>query len=317
MAANQPLVSIITINYNQLEVTCEMLASIRQSSYTHYEVILVDNASQDNPAAAIAARFPEVHFIRSEENLGFSGGNNLGIQASQGDYLFFVNNDTEFTPGLIGQLLQLFAERPKLGALSPKILYHPEVVGGQQDLIQYLGTTPVNAITARNKTIGEGEKDRGQYSEARPTAYVHGAAMMVPRRVVEKAGLMPTFFFLYYEELDWSERIRAAGYEIYVEPRASIYHKESISVGKMSTLKTYYLNRNRILFMRRNRSRGALFAFSFFLLFFTIPKNLLVYLAKGQKAHAVAFAKAIYWNLSHPKDEPQIALLQKPTLKQL
>lgn len=317
MAADQPLVSIITINYNQLEVTCDMLASIRQSSYTHYEIILVDNASQTNPEAEIATQFPEVRFIRSEENLGFSGGNNLGIQASQGEYLFFVNNDTEFTPGLIAQLLQLFAEKPKLGAVSPKILFHPDVVDGQKDLIQYLGTTHVNTITARNITIGEREKDQGQYTQPLTTAYVHGAAMMVPRKVIEKAGLMPAFFFLYYEELDWSERIRAAGYEIYVEPRASIYHKESISVGKMSTLKTYYLNRNRILFMRRNRSKAALFAFALFLLFFTIPKNLLVYLAKGQTDHAQAFLKAVFWNMNHPKEGLQPALQQKPTFKQL
>lgn len=303
MATNPPLVSIITINYNQLEVTFDMLASICQSTYTHYEIILVDNASDRNPASEIAARFPDVHFIRSEKNLGFSGGNNLGIEASKGDYLFFVNNDTEFTPNLLGTLVELFQQKTNLGALSPKILYHPEVVDGQNDLIQYMGTTTVNSFTARNSTIGEGEKDRGQYTEAMPTAYIHGAAMMIPREVIEVAGLMPAFFFLYYEELDWSERIRRAGYDIYVEPRASIYHKESISVGKKSTLKTYYLNRNRILFIRRNRSKGALFIFTLFLLFFTIPKNLIVFLLKGQNDHAAAFLKALKWNLTHPKEE--------------
>ncbi len=281
-----------------------MLASIECSDYSAYEVIVVDNASTENPIPVLRQEFPDVRFIRSKENLGFSGGNNLGIQASRGDYLFFVNNDTEFTPDLLSRLLDLFHQMPNLGALSPKILYHPEVVDGQKDLIQYVGTTPVNSYTARNSTIGERETDRGQYSKPQATAYVHGAAMMIPRTVIERVGLMPQFFFLYYEELDWSERIRAGGYSIYVEPRASIYHKESISVGKMSTLKTYYLNRNRILFIRRNRSKGQLLVFVLFLLFFTIPKNLIVFIGKGQFDHALASLKAIGWNLTHAKEDP-------------
>lgn len=310
-AHSQPLVSIITINYNQLEVTCEMLASIEQSSYTNYEIIVVDNASAVNPAIAITTKFPEVHFIRSEENLGFSGGNNLGIQASKGDFLFFVNNDTEFTPDLLSSLVALFEEIPDLGAVSPKILYHPDMVDGQNDLIQYMGTTPVSAITARNITIGEKEKDIGQFTEPMPTAYVHGAAMMLPRYVVEKAGLMPTFFFLYYEELDWSERIKAAGFKIYVNPRTKIFHKESVSVGKMSTLKTYYLNRNRVLFMRRNRGAGEVFLFSLFLLLVTIPKNVITFLVKGQVDHATAFLKAMWWNVTHPKSDTQQPVLSQ------
>ena len=310
MAAKQPLVSIITINYNQLAVTCQMLDSIAESTHSNYEIILVDNASKENPEHVISEKYPHVHFIRSEENLGFSGGNNLGIRASKGDYLFFVNNDTEFTPQLMEVLLAAFEENPKLGALSPKILYHPEVVNGQRDLIQYMGTTPVNSFTARNRTIGEMEKDEGQYPQLMPTAYIHGAAMMIPRKVIEKAGMMPAFFFLYYEELDWSERIRGAGYELYVEPRAEIFHKESISVGKMSTLKTYYLNRNRILFMRRNRSSWQVFVFSLFLIFLTIPKNWFTFLIKGQRDHAAAFLKAIRWNLTNPKFDQTEAPLE-------
>ena len=305
MALPPSFISIITINYNQLEVTCEMLASIQSSTYSHYEIIVVDNASDEDPGSYLAEKFPQVRFIRSEKNLGFSGGNNLGIRASKGEYLFFVNNDTEFTPDLLQKLLDLFRQIPDLGAVSPKILYHPEVAEGRKDLIQYLGTTPVNPYTARNRTIGEGETDRGQYDTARPTAYVHGAAMMIPRRVIEEVGFMPEFFFLYYEELDWSERIRRAGYHIYVEPTAAIYHKESISIGKESTLKTYYLNRNRILFMRRNRSWGQLLIFSLFLLFFTVPKNVILFLLKGQAPHALALLRAIGWNLSHSSEEEQ------------
>ena len=124
---------------------------------------------------------------------------------------------------------------------------------------------------------------------------------MIPKKVIELTGPMDELFFLYYEELDWSERIKKAGFEVYVEPNALVFHKESVSVGKLSTLKTYYLNRNRILFMRRNKN---LFQFTFFLLFLalaTIPKNTIVFIIKGQWDHLKAFYKAISWNLSHPK----------------
>ncbi|MFK7809709.1 MAG: glycosyltransferase family 2 protein [Saprospiraceae bacterium] len=296
MSEKIPIVSIITINYNQLKVTTQLLDSIRNVSYKSLEVILVDNASEVSPEQFIKDNYPEVTFIQSKKNLGFSGGNNLGIAEATGEYLFLINNDTELQEGSIECLLDLFAENSKLGIVSPLICYHPDQHNHKKDLIQYAGTTPVSPYTARNTTIGSQSLDQGQYEKPRPTAYVHGAAMMIPRRVVEEVGLMPEKFFLYYEELDWCEQIRRSGYEIYVEPRAKIYHKESVSVGQLSTLKTYYLNRNRVFFMRRNKNDFRIFIFGLFLVFFTIPKNSLQYILKGQFDHLKAFLSGICWN---------------------
>ncbi len=275
-----------------------MLDSVRNLSYTNLEVILVDNASKQNPQKEIESRYPEVRFIRSEENLGFSGGNNLGIRVAQGDFLFFVNNDTELQEGSIERLLALFDEVPNLGMVSPLICYFPGEETNDKEVIQYAGTTPVNPYTARNSTIGVMEENKGQFDSPYPTPYSHGAAMMIPKKIVHEVGLMPEAFFLYYEELDWCEQIRRAGYEIYVEPRTKIFHKESVSVGKMSTLKTYYLTRNRIFFMRRNRSSTEIFLFSCFLIFFTIPKNVVMYILKGEWPHLSAFLRAIWFNFS-------------------
>lgn len=312
----QPLVSIITVNYNQAEVTYELLKSIQRNSYSNIETIVVDNASkpEENPGEYIQAHFPTVKFIRSEDNLGFAGGNNLGIEACSGDYLFFVNNDAELTDGVLEYMVGLFEQIPDLGALSPLICYYTESQSQKQDLIQYAGTTPVHSLTARNKTIGEQELDNGQYAEPYPTAYAHGAAMMINREVLERVGPWPEEFFLYYEELDWCAQIRRAGYSIYVEPRAKVYHKESVSVGRMSTLKTYYLNRNRILFMRRNKNSAQLLAFLLFLIFFTIPKNSLMYLVKGEFKHLRVFWRAVLWHLNAPKDMLQTQPLA-PALK--
>ena len=193
---------------------------------------------------------------------------------------------------------------PRNGVVSPKICFYKAEPSGKQsheksadlDIIQYVGTTLVHPLTARNSTLGENEPDQGQYTERKPTAYAHGAAMMMKREVVDKVGEWPELFFLYYEELDWCAHIRRADYEILVEPNAKIYHKESYTTGQLNALKTYYINRNRILFMRRNHGAFQLLAFTLFLVFFTIPKNTLLYLLRGEFAHLRAFYKAIWWN---------------------
>jgi GT2 family glycosyltransferase len=293
----QPLISIITVNYNGLELTVELLNSIRNLSYKNLEVLVVDNASKESPQAYLSEHFPEVKCIRSEANLGFAGGNNIAARQAKGDFIFYINNDAEITEGCLEKLVALFEKRPKLGIVSPLICYFNESKGASRDLIQYAGMTQMNALTARNSTIGEKTRDFGQYADAMPTAYAHGAAMMISRKASEKVGLMFEDFFLYYEELDWCERIGTAGFEIYVEPRARIYHKESATVGASSTLKTYYINRNRIYFMRRNYGGLGFIAFLLFLTFIAIPKNILTLILRGPSGHAKVFIKAIVWNI--------------------
>jgi len=289
-------VSVITVNYNQPQITAELLASLARVDYPDLEVIVVDNGSAEDPTCVLQQRFPAVHVIRSEENLGFAGGNNLGIQASTGDYLFFLNNDTELQNGVIECLLGLFEKVPKLGIVSPMICYFYPKVEADKELIQYAGSTAVHTLTGRNRTIGLDKYDRGQYQHPQPTAYIHGAAMLIPRKIIKEVGMMAELFFLYYEELDWCAQIKRAGYQAFVHPGVKVYHKESVTVGKLSPLKTHYLNRNRILFMRRNKSTGAFVLFSIYLLLIVTPRYLLRYAWQGEWGHFQAFWKAIWWN---------------------
>ncbi|MDO6435044.1 glycosyltransferase family 2 protein [Flavitalea sp. BT771] len=293
-ADTYPLISIITLNWNTTDVTCEFLRSIReQNNYPRIEVIVVDNASSEDPTAAFLTAYPDAIVVRNEANLGFSAGNNAGIRAAKGEYLFIVNNDTEFTPGLLEGLLKIFRTYPDAGMASPKFHYFFE-----KGTIEYAGYEQVNILTGRNGMVGCREKDEGQYDEVRPTHYVHGGGMMVPRRVVDEVGLMPEIFFLYYEELDWSEQIKRKGYSIYYQPASLIYHKESMTTGRSSPLKTFYLTRNRILFMRRNVAWPAFLVFTTYFLFFTMPKNTLSYLVRGQSAHLKSFWKGVLWQFN-------------------
>lgn len=290
----QPLVSIITINFNQLRMTCELLDSLRQVTYSNLEVIVVDNHSAEDPTTVISQKYPDVRLIVASENLGFAGGNNLGIGAAKGEYLLFLNNDTEVDPGFLEPLVALFETNARAGAASSKILYYNS--GG---MIQYAGSSRIDPFTGRSKRIGYMEKDNGQHDTLRETDLAHGAAMMVPRRVIDEVGMMPEFFFLYYEEVDWCESIKKAGYSVYFVPGSKVYHKESMSIGKGSTLKTYYMTRNRLLYMRRNTAGLKKITWILFFLFFSLPKNALMYTMKRDIEHAKAFWKGLLWNMTH------------------
>ncbi|MBM3435590.1 MAG: glycosyltransferase family 2 protein [Bacteroidetes bacterium] len=287
----KPLVSIITVNYHQEEVTCQMLESMRHVTYPNVEVIVVDNDSR-TPLEKIASGYPEARVIRSEANLGFAGGNNLGIRNAKGKYLLFLNNDTEVEQGFLEPLVELLESDTAIGMVSPKIkfFYHP-------DTIQYAGFSKVNPFTLRIDGIGFGKKDNGQYNKIQETHSAHGCAMMVPRAALDHVGLMPEMYFLYYEEHDWSTRFLYAGYKIYYQPDSVILHKEAISTGgRVSKLRTYYFNRNRILFGRRNL-KGIYRLFSaMYMIFISVPKNLIVYIIKGEPGHLKAFVKAIGWH---------------------
>ena len=238
-------ISIITINYNGLANTCALIETIPFNDYS-LEVIVVDN---------------------------------LGIQAALGKYLFFINNDTFLRPqdSNLQHLIDRLESDTKIGMVCPKIRF-----AWDSCPIQFAGYTPLSRITLRNKAIGYGEEDLGQYDNAHSTPYAHGAAMMVKREAIERAGLMPECYFLYYEELDWSIMIRRAGYEIWYEPTCTIYHKESQATGQESSLRTYYITRNRLLFAKRNQQGATKYLTYLYLIALVASKDVLKQTFRGR-----------------------------------
>lgn len=289
-----PLISIITINYNQERITCELLESLQYLNYKNIEVFVIDNASNVNPEPLIAQKFPNVRVIVSPVNLGFAGGNNLGIKEAKGKYILLLNNDTEVDPDFLDPMVSLMEKDSSIGMASPKIVFH------NTNIIQYAGSKSINPYTGRGSKIGNKEVDHGQHDTTRETDLAHGAALIISAEVIKKVGLMPEIFFLYYEEHDWCEAVKRAGYKIYFVSDSTVYHKESLSVGKNNPLKTYYLNRNRLLYMRRNVwGIKLVFGILFFILI-SVPKNTFKFLIKREVQHLKAFYKGIFWNLYHP-----------------
>lgn len=296
-----PLISFVTICYNGLKDICELIESLQRTIRSvNYEIIVIDNASREDEAKKIKKRYPSVITLRSKTNLGFSGGNNLGIKLAKGKYIFLINNDTYIETDGFEALIERLESRPTIGAVSPKIRF----AFPPRD-IQFAGFTPLTPITLRNEGIGFGRPDDGTFDTPHATPYLHGAALMVKREVIEKVGLMPEIYFLYYEELDWCTAMTRAGYELWYEPHCTVFHKESQSTGQLSELRTYYLTRNRLLYAWRNlngSNRPLSIAYQTII---AAGKNGLQFLLKGRLDLLAATLKGIFAFilLPHKKDK--------------
>ena len=263
-------ISVITINYNGLKDTCEFLDSwIKRIKSVSYELIVVDNASKEDEASVLETKYPQVQVIRSEQNLGFAGANNLGIDASCGKYLFFLNNDVLMSDDHIPALIKRLESDKLTAGVSPLIL-NPDAL----HTIQWAGYTPLSTITLRNHAIGEGSSNKKAYPAA-VTPYLHGAAMLMKRSIIQKVGKMPEEYFLYYEELDWCTYITHEGYNLWYEPACEIIHKASQTTGIGSPLQAFYMSRNRLLYAYRNMFSYTFYLTMGYLLGIVLPVNYL------------------------------------------
>ncbi len=285
--SQKPLLSFITITFNGLFDTIELINSIQEKIKSiSFEIIVVDNASDINEAKIISERFSAVRTIRSEKNLGFSGGNNLGIIEAIGDYIFIINNDTYFKEDTLWYLIDRLQNDSNIGAVGPKICS-----SSFPNHIQFAGYTPLTNITLRNNAINYGTTEAMDESESQITPYLHGAAMLVKRSVIDKVGLMPEIYFLYYEEIDWCTSISKAGFKLWYENKSTIYHKESQSTGINSPLKTYYLSRNRLLYAWRHLSPSNRILSVAYQIAIANIKAICIYTVNGEINNAIAVIK--------------------------
>jgi GT2 family glycosyltransferase len=243
-----PQVTIIVLNWNGLNDTLDCLESLGQLDYKNYKVVVVDNGSVDGSVPVIRERFPGVTIVENGENLGYAGGNNVGLRyamAQGADYALLLNNDTVVDPAFLRVLVDEVQAEPAVGIAGPTIYYHerPDVIWSAGGAIDWQrGST---------RMVGLDEWDEGQFgAEPRPVDFVTGCAMLVRRAVMEQVGLLDERFFAYYEEAEWCVRAARAGYKILHVPLARMWHKISPSTQADSPLVHYYMTRNRLLFLR-------------------------------------------------------------------
>lgn len=292
-----PLVSVVTVNYNQTEVTAEFLLSMEKITYPSTEIFVVDNASPIDDSDKLLESFAYINLIKSKINLGFAGGNNLALPHCKGKYVLFINNDTEVEPNFLQPLVDVLENDHSIGMVSPKIHYFHT-----KDTLQFAGFTKFNMVTIRNFAIGFGEIDEGKYDHSTETGSIFGAAMLVPMSIIEDVGMMTEVFFLYYEEHDWAAHIERAGYKIYYQGNSLVLHKESISTVKDSPFQIYYLNRGRILFARRNTKGFSGLITLLYLYFVSAPRITIGFILRKRFDLMWAYWKAVWWNLTHHKE---------------
>lgn len=257
-------VYVIVLNWNGKEDTLDCLRSLRTTDYDNYQVVLVDNGSTDNSVEAVRKNFPEAQLVLTGKNLGFAGGNNVGIEyavKAGADYVFLINNDTTVDPAYLKELVLVAESDAKIGAVGSKIYYHSE-----PERIWFAGGK-INWLRNKGEHIGLDEIDKEQYDETKEVGYLTGCALLVKREVVEKIGVLEDDYFLYYEDADYSLRIQNAGYKTVYAPKSKIYHKVSRSTKPGSASYVYYHVRNGLVNARRNGSLPVKIAIYFFALF--------------------------------------------------
>ena len=270
MAAMDKLkIAIVVLNYNGRKDTLDCIGSLKKVKKDNFQVetIVVDNGSNDGSAKAFS-KLGDIDLILNDRNLGYSGGNNVGIKKALflgADYIFILNNDTLVDKNI---LVNLVRNASLADIISPKIYFAPgfEFHKGRYQksdlgkVIWYAGAK-IDWQNILGIHLGVDEVDKGQFAKRREIDLATGAALFAKREVFEKIGLFDDKYFLYLEDMDFSFRAKKAGFRIVFEPKAIVWHKNaSSSGGSGSPLQDYYITRNRLLFALRYASLKTKFA---------------------------------------------------------
>ncbi len=259
----------IILNYKNKDITLRCVDSIRECTTlagVSLKIIVVDNASGDGIERAVSANYPDIQFIQTGANIGYTGGNNIGLRwvmdnAEPDGYVLIVNPDTYFAESFITEMVNGIKKHPNAGIISPKIYFThtswPKVIRNKehlpckvkpgQEVLWYAG----GAFDWDN-IIGGGrgvdEIDEGQYDKEEQIPVATGCAMLIPLPVLKKLKGFDNKYFMYYEDVDLSVRVKKLGYELWYMPKAVMWHHNSSSSGVGSPLHEYFQMRNRLLF---------------------------------------------------------------------
>lgn len=253
-----PLVYLVILNWNGWQDTLACLRSLEDLDYPNYQIIIVDNASSDGSEDKLREAFPKIRIIQSGANLGYAGGNNIGIRhalAHGADYIWILNNDTIIEPDALTHLVRRMQEKPDAGMCGSRLVYLHN-----RKIVQALGGGSYNKWVGTTRYVGAGNlANQPVASETveRQIDYIVGASILASRNFLEDIGLLTEDYFLYYEEIDWA--LRAKGkYSLAVAPQSVVYHREGASTGgnsfelhQKSTQADYYMVRNRLKLTRR------------------------------------------------------------------
>ncbi len=291
---NADLVTIIIVNYNELKATMDLLNSLTNSTQ-EYEIFVIDNASIINPKPSIRQAFPAVKVIVNPQNLGYGAAVNIGLQLGRGQFYLILNNDLVLDDKDIHILRNQLSSSTTLGAVSPVLLNVDKDRHGSNKSIQYAGMTRMHPVLGRNRMLKIPIRSQRDPNIGK-TSSLHGACMMVKKEVVEKTGNMNEDYFLYYEELDWSQRIIAGEFEIGVVLNTQVLHNTSLSIDKIGGKKFYYLYLNRYRYMYNFSKSFDFLLFKWYFKWIALPRALCKMTINGN-AEGVKAIRKVYRDL--------------------
>lgn len=248
--------AIIIINWNSYGCTSDCLSSLMGMSYKDHDIILVDNSSADGSGERLSNDFPEVIYLKLTVNAGFTGGNNAAMNYSLNrnyQYTLLLNNDTSVEPDFLDILVNYLDEHPEVGAIQPKIYFHHD-----KNLL-WNGGSHFNKWTGIDSIEGAGKKTSATSECLKSPDWLTGCALLLRNDTIRKVGLLDESLFMYYEDVDYSFRIKEAGYKLIYHPGSVIYHiagastraKEKGSEGFLNPIVHYYLVRNKIWLLKK------------------------------------------------------------------
>ena len=246
---NSPFVSIIILNYNAGELLQNCLESVFKINYKSFEVIVVDNVSTDNSQIISKKKFPQIKLIQNAKNLGYCGGNNVGIIQAKGDFILVLNPDTVVEANLLRELVKAYQEKGE-GLYQPKILSLDD-----EKILQSTGNM-IN-IFGFGFAKDKGKTDNNEFKEINLVGYASGTCLFSSKKIFEILGFFDEFLFLYHDDLDLGWRARQSGIKSFFVPDTAIYHAESYSL-KWSKKKFYWLERNRRYCLKTHYSEDTL-----------------------------------------------------------
>jgi GT2 family glycosyltransferase len=244
-----PLVYVVTLTWNQKEDTLACLKSLSEMTYPNYRILLVDNGSIDGTTEAVREKFPDIEVIVNPQNLGFQGGFNVGLLHAlerESEFILMINNDTYVSTDMLDVLVD-HVHYKDMGILAPKIYYADE----PNRIWSTGGNCHPWTLEMTNK--GDRELDQGQWDEVLERDYLVGCALLLRSSLLRTVGLFDESYHpIYYEDVDLCMRARAAGFRLYLVPKATMWHKVSASAGGTNSPRERYLMaRNSIRFFSK------------------------------------------------------------------
>lgn len=247
---SEPHIVSVILNTNRRADTLECLESLLRSQYDNHQAIVLDNHSTDGSVEAICEKFPGVRVVRLQENLGYAGNNNVGIQIAMdmgAAWVFVLNEDTVLDPSCLPRLVEAGDSSSRIGIVGPMV-YHFDEPGYIQSGGGLLGPY------WQSQHIAQDEPDQGQLKENHDVEWISGCAILVRRSVIEQVGMIDPRFFYYWEETEWCLRARRAGWRIMHVPEAKLWHKGVQRNYSAKPSVSYYGTRNRLLMMSKHHA---------------------------------------------------------------